>query len=111
MIWIASGLWKSSDRKYSFGFAPKKPRPVPLSGSHRERGYRNGSLNGVVCRIGSPRLGGATLIVSAPSSARYAAQEGPRMYCVVETHRIPFMTSGLSYRFVVSNTVRQKSSN
>jgi len=33
------------------------------------------------------------------------------MYCVVEIARIPFRVSGLSYRFVVSNTDRQKSSN
>jgi hypothetical protein len=61
----------------------------------------------VVCRIGSPRFGSSTLIVSAPSSAKYAAQAGPRMYWVVETTRIPLRTSGLSNRFFVLKTVRQ----
>ncbi len=68
-------------------------------------------MNGVVCRIGSPRFGSSTLIVSAPSSARYAAQEGPRMYWVVEMARIPLRTSGLWNVSFVLKTLRQKSSN
>src|SRR5258708_17394233 len=97
--------------KYSFGLAPRNPRPVPRSGTHRESGYRNGSLNGVVWRIASPRLGASILITSAPSSAMYEAQDGPRMYCVHESTRQPFSASGLPNAFLKSKVSRQNSSN
>src|SRR5713226_10657957 len=96
--------------KYSLGLAPKNPKPVPRSGTQRESGYRKGSLNGVVWRMASPRRGASILMTSAPSSAMYEAQDGPRMYCVQESTRYPFSASGLPNAFLKSKVWRQNSS-
>src|SRR5512143_3744105 len=109
MAW-PSGRWKSTEMKYSFGLAPTKPRPVPRSGMNLESGYRKGSLKGVVCRIASPRRGASILMTSAPSSAKYEAQDGPRMYCVQESTRRPLSASGLENSDFVLNVLRQYSS-
>ena len=38
MACLASGRWKSRQTNSSLGLAPKKPRPVPVSGIQRESG-------------------------------------------------------------------------
>src|ERR1700757_4346180 len=96
--------------KYSLGLAPRNPNPVPRSGTHFESGYRKGSLKGVVWRMASPRRGASILITSAPSSAKYEAQEGPRMYCVHDRTRYPFRASGLVNSFLGLNFSWQNSS-